>query len=386
MKLFHASDLHYCEKHLDWVDRAFGFAVDQAIERGAKVGVLSGDTFDAALPLHHPAVDRCVRQVRRLADAMPVLILQGTFSHDRLGAVDIFKHLRSRYPIYVADDPAQVLLANGDTAPVWIDNAAMAHYTNAVLFSVLPSINRAEIQAATPDTLTGDYVLDLCQHWARTNLEARAHGIPTVLVSHGTVNGCRTETKQAMVSQDHEFSTGTLFAARTSAVMLGHIHLHQSWELHGRKIAYPGSVARLVFGHDAPVGCLIWDVTPNTADFEFIAAPSRRMVEIEFDGPPDMVALRAKLADCRGAHVRVRYTVDEEHRQSVDVASLRDALQIAGVAEHKIEATVNPVVRTRAAGIHQAATVAEKLARWCDLTNTPAAPLQARLTQLEQSV
>ena len=75
------SDLHYSEKNLAEADRCFGFAVDGAIRRGAEVAVISGDSTDHALDVHSPAVERLARQVRRLADHCPVLMLQGTFSH-----------------------------------------------------------------------------------------------------------------------------------------------------------------------------------------------------------------------------------------------------------------------------------------------------------------
>ncbi|MBK7237545.1 MAG: hypothetical protein IPI02_18670 [Sterolibacteriaceae bacterium] len=51
--------------------------------------------------------------------------------------------------------------------------------------------------------------------------DARASGIPTAVVSHGTVSGCTTEHGVPMAGLDHGFSTGSLFAAEsTSAVML----------------------------------------------------------------------------------------------------------------------------------------------------------------------
>jgi hypothetical protein len=43
--------------------------------------------------LHAPAAERLVAQVRRLADHCPVLMLQGTFSHEPPGTLAIFKLL-----------------------------------------------------------------------------------------------------------------------------------------------------------------------------------------------------------------------------------------------------------------------------------------------------
>src|SRR5205814_7073273 len=82
IRVGHFSDLHYCAKNLEEADRCFGFAVDEAIRRGIEVAVISGDATDHALEMHNPAVERLERQVVKLAEHCPVLMLQGTFSHE----------------------------------------------------------------------------------------------------------------------------------------------------------------------------------------------------------------------------------------------------------------------------------------------------------------
>jgi DNA repair protein SbcD/Mre11 len=99
----HFSDLHYSEKNLVEADRCFGFAVDEAIRRGAQVAVISGDATDHALDMHSPAVQCLARHVRRLADHCLVLMLQGTYSHEPPGTLSILRLLGGRYPVHVAD-------------------------------------------------------------------------------------------------------------------------------------------------------------------------------------------------------------------------------------------------------------------------------------------
>ena len=85
IKVAQFSDLHFSGKNLDEAGRCFGFAVDQAIRHGMDAAVISGDATDHALDVHSPAVERLAREVRRLADHCPVLMLQGTFSHEPPG-------------------------------------------------------------------------------------------------------------------------------------------------------------------------------------------------------------------------------------------------------------------------------------------------------------
>jgi exonuclease SbcD len=389
MLIFHASDLHYCERHLKWVDKAFGFACLQAIAAEAQIAVLSGDSFDAALGLHEPAVNALMSRVRGLADHMPVCVLQGTYSHDRLGSLAPLRHLGGRYPVLVADKIGQAAWCDDHWVLSGPPTFEVIPPGATALFSLLPSVNRGAVAAAVGvenvSEAAGEAILHLCQAWAPVNLSARAAGIPTILVTHGTVNGCITECAHAMVSPDHEFGVGSLLAAECSAAMVGHIHAHQSFRSQdGRRlIAYPGSITKLIYGHRGQVGYLMWDVAADAATFAFHETPSREMLEIEFDGPPDIEELRKFAAHAQGAFVRLRYVVGEEHRHSVDAAELRRILTDAGAAAVKIEPRINPVQRTRAAGIGAAESTADKVRRWCELTETAPDPLLERLTLLE---
>lgn len=384
MKVAHFSDLHYCEKHLEHVDKAFGEAVARAIALRCDVGIISGDSFDSFIHVHSPAVHALIRRVIELANAMPVLILQGTYSHDRPGAVAIFRSLRTNFPIFVADAPGQIFLAPG--RKTWSANTAelpLEEFRGGLLVSALPSLNPAEIRAEDAGLTQRQRIEDYMAAWAPTNRAARDRGLPTLLVSHGTVNGCVTESKNAMVSQDHEFDAATLFSCETSAVLLGHIHAQQSWRDGSRIIAYAGSITTIVHGHDVPTGFLEWDVRADGADFKMHACHARKLLEIDFDGPPDMAHLADRLQEARGAYARIRYVIDEEHRHSVDAGAIRQMFLDAGAAEAKVEARVNPVQRSRAAGIGSAPTTADKLLRWCELTGTNPEPLIARLSKLE---
>lgn len=388
MKIAQFSDLHYCEKHLQWVDQAFAFATNDAIKREALIGIISGDSFDASIQLHEPAVHAFLRRVQNLANAMPVICLQGTFSHDRPGSLDVLKVLGSKYPIFVADRICQVAYTHDEG---WVSSNGFSFEPGAIpagtvaLFSVLPSINKGSVAAsgdiATAGERTGELIYDLCLGWAPTNLSARSMGIPTSLVTHGTVNGSMTECAQALVSKDHEFTAGTLFASQASAILVGHIHAHQHWAHEGRVIAYPGSITKLIHGHAGDTGYLLWDVESDCARFEFITTPAKRLLQVDFDGLPDIDQLAALAADADGAHVRIRFSVDEEHRHAVDKAAIK--AMFAKAAECKIEGRVNPIQRTRSEGINRATTLGAKIERWCSLTGTEHDPLLQRLAMLE---
>jgi exonuclease SbcD len=383
--ILHASDLHYCPRHLAEVDRCFGAAVDEAVRRGCDLAVLCGDTFDQAVELHHPCVAAVLRQVRRLADAMPVLILQGTLSHDTPGALEVFRVLGGRHPVQVADAIGQVAWVPGAG---WVASEGFAFQAPppgaAALLSCLPAVNKGALVASGRDAAeVGDAVAAVLAGWAPVHLAARATGVPALVVAHGTVSGSVSEQGVPMAGLDHDLTTGALWAAEACAALLGHIHKHQAWARDGRLIAYPGSVGRLHFGELDPKGVLFWEVHADGASAQLWQTPAKRLLQAEFDGPPDPVALACLAAECAGAHVRVRWQIDEEHRASIDPTAIRALF--AGAAELKLEGRVLPVSRQRAAGIGAALTVADKLARWCAATGTEPAPLAARLAALESA-
>lgn len=393
MKIAHFSDLHYCPEHLDEVQKCFGRAAQLAIEKNSDIAVISGDLFDHRIELHEPSVTLLLGTVSTLASFMPVLILQGTFSHDQPGSLDVFKTMGGEFPVHVADKIQQVAYSRFNRS--WQTSKEFAFddidtvIEPSIIFSCLPPVNKGFIAAAAGAEnaahAAGEYVYDLMKGFGVINQQARNNYIPTAVVSHGTVNGCVTEHGVPMHGNDHEFTTGSLFASKATACMLGHIHQHQSWIEHttGQIIAYPGSIGRLHFGEMSDKGFLIWDVCERVCEFSFITTPAKRLVEIEFDGVPDMDELKRQASEAGDAHVRVRWTVDEEHRGSIDKKAI-EAL-FADVGTLKLEGRIKPVQRQRAAGISQAHSVTDKLEKWCVTTGAPVDALRNRLEMLRVS-
>lgn len=391
IRIAHFSDLHYGPRNVAEADRCFSAAIDRAIALGAEAAVISGDATDHGLDLHAPAVGRLAVQLRRLADHCPVLMLQGTFSHEPPGTLSIFRLLGGRHPIHVAERIEQVALTERSE---WLPSDGWSFDVlppgARAVFTCLPTVNKAAVAAtvgaAEAAQAVGEHLALLLRGYAPIHRAARRLGVPTIGVSHGTVFGSLNEHGVPMAGFDHEFTTGALFGAEAQMFMLGHIHRHQSWEFEGRGgrqcIAYAGSIGRFHYGEEGKKGFLWWEVDADQARCSLEPTPARRTLDIVFEGKPDLDALRGALArqDIAGAFLRVRWTVADEDRHGVDRAAIEQLL--TGAAEIKLEGRIVPVVRTRAAGISQLTNLADKVRAWAEVAGANEEPLQRCLAAL----
>lgn len=385
MQIFHASDLHYSPANLTEADRCFGFAIDDAIERGVSVAVISGDSTDHRLDAHSPVLLALARRIKQLADHCPVFMLQGTFSHEPAGMLQIFAMIGARHPVIVSDRIEMIGLQNGHWTAIDASNVG-DDYDLAI--TSIPTLNKADLAiqvgAENAAEAMGDHLATAMHNFAPANALLRQRGVPTILVTHGTVDGSLNENGVPMAGLDHEFRAGTLYLAGTNAILMGHIHAHQTWErdFDGLRqvIAYPGSIGRFHYGEQGEKYYLLWSVESNSVDFQAIATPSKRMIDLRFDGAPDVEEIRRVAAQCEGAFVRVTYNVDEEFASTVDRNAIKDAL--GGAAEVKIEGMVMTIQRQRCAGITGLASVDEKFKLWCEITGTPSDGLSERIAKL----
>jgi len=390
IRVAHFSDLHYGTRTLAEADRCFGAAVDRAMALGVDAAVISGDATDHALDLHAPAALRLLSQVRRLADHCPVLVLQGTYSHEPPGTLSVLRLLGGHHPVFVADRIGQVALgANGQWIEAAGDRFDAVPAGARALFCTVPTVNKAAVAAAVgaadAGLAMGEQLAVLLRGYAPIHRAARQQGVPTIGVSHGTVFGCVSEHGVPMAAFDHEFTTGALFGAEAQAFMLGHIHRHQSWQAEGAAgnqcIAYPGSIGRFHYGEEGQKGFLLWEVGADGARCTLQATPARRTLDIVFDGKPDLAVLQATVEQHQvtGAFVRVRWTVAEEDRHEVDRAAIERLLSVA--AEVKLEGRIVPVVRSRAEGISRLTGLDDKVRIWAAVTGVNPAPLLACLSK-----
>jgi exonuclease SbcD len=391
IRVAHFSDLHYGTRTLAEADRCFGAAIDRAIALRVEAAVISGDATDHPLDLHAPAAVRLIAQVRRLADHCPVLHAAGHVLARTSG------HAGGLPPAgWAASGARRRPHRAGGADGAWrvdrIEGLALRCGTAGCLARCSAACRRSTRRRwlrwsvrRTAAQAVGEHLADLLRGYAPIHRAARAQGLPTIGVSHGTVFGCISEHGVPMAGFDHEFTTGALFGAEAQAFMLGHIHRHQSWVADGAAgqqcIAYPGSIGRFHYGEEGDKGFLVWEVGPDGARCTLEPTPARRTLDIVFEGKPDLDVLRSVVEQQQvgGAFVRVRWVVADEDRHEVDRAAILRLL--AGAAEAKLEGRIVPVARSRAQGISRMASLDDKVRAWAAATGVNPTPLLACLAK-----
>lgn len=384
IKIAQFSDLHYCPDKLEEADKCFSAGVTEAIQRGVDAVIITGDSTDHALDAHSPATRALAAQLKRLSRVCPVLMLQGTFSHEPPGFLRMISMVSEKYPISVADGISQWAFVPGTGFTQITAEGIKDSSPATMVVSAIPTLNKSSVASLCEGVVdaAGEHarniISGIIRGWADFHLAQRRLGRATVVLSHGTVFNSISEHGVPMAGTDHELGVDTLFASQANAVMLGHIHKHQHWVEDGRVIAYPGSIGRFHHGEIGNKGWIEWTINTVSPEegrpgeegtqIDFVHTPSRKNVDIVFDGPPDLDLIKTRAVECEGAYVRIRYTVDEEHRHNVDRAAIRLILEKA--ADLKIEGTTLVVQRQRAQGI-STASMGDKLRLWATVTGTP---------------
>ena len=388
VKVVHISDLHYSPENVAEADKCTGFAINYAAENIPDLIVVSGDTTHHRIDIHSDSAKRLIGRIKQASNIAPVLLLQGTFSHEPQGTLESISNCEGKYPIFVANKLQQVILTDegnfvsSHETHFFADNVDLLQKAKC-LITAIPVLNQAAIAAEAGTGRNIQY--EMRQHILKyidissvfTKM-ANGLGVPTIGISHGTVYRSITETG-FMLTKDHEFTAEEIFDTGCKAFMLGHIHLHQHWcNEDGQVAAYPGSIGCFHFGEDQPKGFLDWEISAEHANFKFVQTPAKLKKTVTFNSEPDLAEL-AKLNEFEG-EVRIQYLVNEENVQCIDKERIQSLMPNAKLT---FDQRVVRIHRSRAEGISLEADVAGKLAHWSKSTGESIGNLQYKLQQLQ---
>lgn len=390
MRVLHTGDLHFSNKpeKLEEVIRCTDSILEQAQSIWPDLIVLAGDTVDehdGPIRIDSDCARAAIRFVLACADIAPVAIVRGTPSHDRR-TPEIFRELRGANPIYVASQIEMVALVdicNGyDPSPAYPDGPYFFPYgsdyhggTLQAVLTFIPSPDKSRIIGAfggeskqLTSLMAKEALHDALAYIGEINNTVTC---PRILIAHGMIAGSEYSTGATSTGEDLEFSVHDLKLANADVYLFGHVHKHQ---IFAGNIVYAGSPGRLNFGETEEKGFLVAEVLHGAGILpQFIKTPAREFhfVEVGWESLAKLEEEFAKcMAECAGKDTRFRYTIPEEEKAAFPRERVVAGLEQAGARNVKVEYSIIPKERVRAAGISRLDTLEAKLVRWGETTET----------------
>lgn len=279
-------------------------------------------------PLHQ---ELFAQQFRRLADAgIPTVLLVG--NHDQYGQGQGGNSLA----IYRA------LGVSGFIVGDRLETHRIETRGGPVQVTTLPWLSRSALLAQQESlALEGEILAHQLLQRLRLALEGEIRtlqpGIPAILLAHVMVETARYGAERHL-SVGRGFTVPLSLLARPAYqyVALGHVHRHQVL-CRDPLMLYPGSIERVDFGEEKEEkGCVLVEVTPTGASYEFLPLPTRTFHTIRLDlsaDPPQQVQSKLLAAIAKapvaGSILRLIYRIRPDQLDCIDERALHNALASA---------------------------------------------------------
>jgi len=311
----------------DFLDR-LDEVVDYAIDHDGDLAVFAGDAFKGRDP--EPTQQReFAARIKRLADAMPTLLLVG--NHDMPGmaakasSVDIFQALEVPGVIVGHRSGWQVIpTKRGELFLAWVPYPMR----NRLLV-------REENQGKTIDELDDALRLAVAQILGDLAQEAGGRDMPRLLAAHLSVAEAKLGSERTiLLGRDLALQISSFTDPVWDYVALGHIHRHQ--DLHPRRqppVVYSGSLERIDFGEeDEPKGFCWIELARESTRWSFVPVAARPFRTIRVDArraedPTEAVLKALRGVAAEGAVVRVFVQLRSEQEPLLHDREVEAALQ-----------------------------------------------------------
>jgi exonuclease SbcD len=328
IRVVHFADVHVGMENYGRLDPASGTSsrvrdfldrldevVDYAVAHDGDLAIFAGDAFKSRDP--EPTQQReFAARIKRLADAMPTLLLVG--NHDMPGmaakasSVDIFGALEVPGVIVGDRSGSRVIRTKrGDVFLAWIPYPMR----NRLLA-------REESQGKTIDELDEALRQAVAEVMAGLASEAQSMDMPRLLAGHLSVAEARLGSERTLLlGRDVGLATSSFADPAWDYVALGHIHRHQ--DLHASalpSVVYSGSLERIDFGEEDEAKGFCWvELARRATRWQFVPVAARpfRTVRVDVRGVDDptltvLEAVRGADADGAVVRVQVRLRSDQE--------------------------------------------------------------------------
>ena len=399
IRLLHFADLHVGMENYGRLDPTTGTSsrvrdfldrldevIDYALEHDADLAIFSGDAFKNRDP--EPTQQReFARRMKRLADAVPTLLLVG--NHDMPGmaakanSLDIFRALDVPGVIVGYKSEGRVIeTRRGPIFLAWIPypmrNRLLSREEHA-------GKSIEELENALREVVS-DLVEDL-------EKEADSHDMPRVLAGHFSVAEAEFGSERSvMLGRDVAVFLSSIANPRWDYVALGHIHKHQVLNPDRYPpVVYSGSLERIDFGEEDQEKGFCWvDLARENTTWRFVPVEARPFHTLRIDTRDASDPTAAVLAEIEGlsldgAIVRVIIQLKTEQEAALREREIEQALNMT--AHASLIREVETEVRARLGDLEpQTLTPLELVERYFQSREVEEEHLAALLAKAEELV
>lgn len=399
IRLLHFADLHVGMENYGSLDPTTGTSsrvrdfldrldevIDYALEHDADLAIFAGDAFKNRDP--EPTQQReFARRMKRLADAVPTLLLVG--NHDMPGmaakanSLDIFRALD--VPGVIVGYKSEGRVVETRRGPVFL-----AWIPYPMRNRLLSREEHAGKSIEELENALREVVSDLVKG---LESEAGSHNMPRVLAGHFSVAEAEFGSERSvMLGRDVAVFTSTIADPTWDYVALGHIHKHQVLNPdHYPPVVYSGSLERIDFGEENQEKGFCWvELAREGTTWQFVPVRARPFQTIRVDARKTLDPTAAVLTELEGlslegAIVRVIVQLQTEQEAAFRDREVEQALDLAAHASliHEVEAEV----RARLGDLEpQALTPLELIERYFQSREVERERIDALLVKAEELV
>ena len=319
IRLIHFADIHVGMENYGRLDPGTGVSsrvadflarldevVEYALAHDADLAIFAGDAFKNRDP--EPTQQReFARRIKRLAEAMPVLLLVG--NHDLPGmarkasSVDIYEAL-SVPNVILGDQPV------GRVVETRRGNLFLAWMPYPMRNRLLSRGEHAGKSIEELDLALRETVSDIVGGLAE---DASAHDMPRVLAGHFSIAEAKFGSERTvMLGRDVAINRSALADPAWDYIAMGHIHKRQDVNQGGYPaVVYSGSLERIDFGEEKEAKGFCWvELVRGATIWRYVDVNARPFVTLRADvrGSTDPTAHVLGLIgerDLAGAVVRI---------------------------------------------------------------------------------
>ncbi len=378
MKILHTADIHTRKENEREVITSLREIREAQVKNRVDLVAIAGDWGDAAIQnTEQGGLDRFLGELQAMANECPVVMVEGTPSHDVDGSLEVIKRLDTKYGITILEPGKPYFLSKHKIEGcIGVVDRLGEFDDPSLLILGIPEPRKKYLLA------NGTAGKDATEEAIRTAMKQfcfqlaairkQYADLPCLVVYHGDVAGTTLQNDQTIergtgiaITIDDLASIGADYYA------LGHIHKPQ--QIGSLPAYYAGSAYAKNFGEAHKPGCNLVELidkrfsptTPNDL-FNYATGWEAKVTRIDFSHPQNIKICLKKnenysLEQVKGKRVWVEISCKKEDQALFDPEQvLRDVLAAGAVQGSRVTVALEAVETVRAAEISGVLITPEK--------------------------